>query len=574
MRRSPVLLIFAVVALGAFAQQTNTTTVNRNVAGPGRTAGEKKPEPVVTSAERKRGLQMMADTETAIRGMAPATQALALAQMAKAYGSSNKKKSIALLNDALAQIRDAQFDFANEDMKNRIRGQIQQKILSALLPLDPGGVEQMLDQVDPRTRQVVLNQLLIYYEEGKQDEKALDILEQITRDEEMPFGVAATLMARMTPDQNAELRRLFTDALGSFDLHDDGRKAFSNGFASLITKFHNQLPPELSRQAIDTVLAKAKKADEPRDDGSGGKPRISVASAKGAAQFSSHYEFALFELLPTLEELDPEYAERLLKENSEAKAFLVKFPGGLSALTQADNGEQDPTMSMTYSNGAPPSGGQGAGQGAGQGGPGGPGLPSTLDMQRIARIDADAAAHPAEAMAQVPLISDADAQANAYVSIAHAAMKKDSATAHSALKKAMELAPTLRPDQQVQTANSVAAVYQRMGDMESARATLEKSVDLAASVYKEDTNADDPNQAPKWYWPSTAAWRSAMIVATKLDATWAQGLLKAIPDDEIRALNQLAIASELLKIPMNRVEIMSVTKRGARMMMMDSRDDQ
>ncbi len=53
-----------------------------------------------------------------------------------------------------------------------------------------------------------------------------------------------------------------------------------------------------------------------------------------------------------------------------------------------------------------------------------------------------------------------------------------------------------------------------------------------------------------------------MVIATRLNAAWAKGLLKDIPDDDIRALNQLAIASEELKIQMKMVEVMEFHKDG------------
>jgi hypothetical protein len=561
-------VIFAgLVSTAALSQQSNVN-VNRSIGGPNSGPVEKKPERVATAAERKRGLRMLADTEGAVRSMEPATQALALVQMAKGFASSDKKKSIALLTDALAQVRDAQFDVPQQAMKDRMRSRIQEKVLSALLPLDPDAVEKMLDQVDANTKKVVLSQLLTFYQDGKQDEKAIEILEQITRVDEMPYDHASTLMSRLSEDQNLELRRIFTDALNSYDLHDDGHSMHMGGsFSDLITKFHSRLPAELNRQAIDTVLAHAKKADEPREGGT--KPSISVASKKGMAQFDSKYEFELFNLLPTLQEIDPSYAEQLLKEHSQAKLFLAKYPGGLSSLTQGDGGEGDPSLSMMYNDGAPPEPGQGGGGGGrGPGGP--PDMPSTMDMQKLAKIDADAAAHPGDAIAMVPTLASPAAQAHGYVGVARATMKKDAGTARTALRKTMDMLDKLPPDQQVQVAIDVAGLYQRMADDENARNAVEKAIDLASNVYKQDTDADDPNKAPKWYWPSTTTWRSAMIVATKMDPTWAQGLLKGIPDDDIRALNQLAIASEILKVPMNMVEIMTIQKRGVRMMMMNS----
>jgi hypothetical protein len=51
-------------------------------------------------------------------------------------------------------------------------------------------------------------------------------------------------------------------------------------------------------------------------------------------------------------------------------------------------------------------------------------------------------------------------------------------------------------------------------------------------------------------------------------------LLKEIPDEDMKALNQIAIANSLLDIRGGTLETMQLTKDGGRMMMMnEERDD-
>jgi len=61
--------------------------------------------------------------------------------------------------------------------------------------------------------------------------------------------------------------------------------------------------------------------------------------------------------------------------------------------------------------------------------------------------------------------------------------------------------------------------------------------------------------------------------ATKLDQRWAMSLLKGITDENIRALNQLAIASELLHVGSRNTTIMKVHKNGAMMMEMNRQEN-
>lgn len=575
MRLKAVLLWSSILLGTTLLAQSANINVNQSARSAGNGAGDAKPAEVkLTPEERKRGLRLLDSTEAAVRGMDPATQTLALVQMSKGYATSNRAKAITLLKDALRQSENIEINTDNPRMKARLKGDIQQKAVSALLQLDPDAVEKMLNEVDSDTKKVVLKALLNYYQDGKQDAKAIDMLEQLTAVQEMPYGHAATLMSRLPEEENLEFRRIFTDALNSFETYDDPKQMKMEEFATLIVKFHSKLPPELVRQAVDAVLAHAKKGDDEVISDGGTNPTLTIASSKGSAQFNSRYDYALSELYPSIVEIDPSYAEQLMKEHREAQLFLAKYPSGISGLTTGDNGQPDPNVSMMMNDGAP-SRSQGGGQrGPGQGGGGGgPEGMSQVDMQRMAKIENDAAAHPADAMAQVPLLSDPAMQANAYLGIGRATVKKDSSTARSALRKAQELIPKMPVERQVNASNEAANLYRLLGDNDGAKDAINKSVDLASQVYKDDTNADDPNKAPKWYWPSTAAWRSAMTIATKMDPVWATGLLKDIPDDDIRALNQVAIASETLKIPMRLVEVILLHKDRSQMMMSQT-DDQ
>ncbi len=573
MRSKTAIAVLLLAASFAFAQNTNMNVNQTRRSADSADSGEKKKAPEPTAQERKRAQKLLESSEAAVRSMDPGTQAMALVQMSKAYSTTDKKKAVELLKDAMRQSQEADFGGQQEAQQERLRERIQQKVLAGLMQLDPSAVESMVGEVDESTKKVILKALLDHYQENKEDEKAIDTLEQLTALQEMPYRSAEMLMSRMSNDDSLEFRRLFTDALNSFEQRDDPKQLhFGDSFMDLIVKFHSKLPPELVRQAIDAVLTHAKTGDELAAKAGNSAPTISIASAKGSAQFNSRYDVALSNLYPTIVSVDPSYAERLLKENRESQLFLAKYPQGLPSLTQADASGNNST-SVMINDGAPSRQGGGGG-GGGRGGPGAMGGLSMnpADMQLFAKLEGDAAAHPQDVLASIPLLSTPMMQCAAYVGLAHETLKKDTTTAKTALRKATDLIPKLPPDEQVRDTNQIATLYQRMGDNENAKASIEKAMSLAGDVYKMDANAEDPNAAPKWFWPSTAAWRSSMVVATRLDPAWANGLLKDIPDDDIRALNQLAIASESLKIPMRLVEVMEFHKDGNNRVMISQSD--
>jgi hypothetical protein len=71
------------------------------------------------------------------------------------------------------------------------------------------------------------------------------------------------------------------------------------------------------------------------------------------------------------------------------------------------------------------------------------------------------------------------------------------------------------------------------------------SIDHALERYREDTDADSPNQAPRTFWPSTCAFRTILYCAGKRNGPKAQILLDRIPDDDLRLFAQIELAAAL-----------------------------
>ena len=115
--------------------------------------------------------------------------------------------------------------------------------------------------------------------------------------------------------------------------------------------------------------------------------------------------------------------------------------------------------------------------------------------------------------------------------IARANSKKNSSAAGIAFAKAQELLPKIPLSEQMPTITEMASLYGRIGDKESAEKMIELGTKTASEVFKKETDADDPNLAPKAYWVSTNAWRNLVDDSYKLDPGQAMTLLKEAPDD-------------------------------------------
>jgi hypothetical protein len=122
--------------------------------------------------------------------------------------------------------------------------------------------------------------------------------------------------------------------------------------------------------------------------------------------------------------------------------------------------------------------------------------------------------------------------------------------------------------QQVLPVRAAATLYLEMGEAAEARKAIEKGMESAAKLYKQDTDADDPNKALKAYWPSANAYVGLLRLAGEIAPDWAQEQLKEVPDEEIRALAQISMAAALLGQPAGPVTIATQKKDGVNMMQM------
>jgi tetratricopeptide (TPR) repeat protein len=508
-----------------------------------------EPAHKATPEQLERGRQMLQLAETQAAGLEGGMRSYALMQVARAYQATDKKKALALLEDALAATR------AIDDDKLNTRFQLQKQILQEMVPLAPQRVDQLLTQVEPQARASVLSSLLRYYEQQKELGHAVEVLYRIAQESEMPYGAALRVMQALPPERAADAQQLFAVSLASFqDRKRDGACMGECDFVPLILRFWNRLPKETALDAIHAVLKDARER--------GQKDSISMASDQGAVAFNSQYEFRLFQVLPVLRQLDESEAKKLLEDYQQVQTLLAKYPQGTDSLQPPDAGEggrdRGPSASFMVNSGGPGAGGRPSG---------GPQRPAPLEMQQVSKIAAEAEKHPRDALAMCAAVSNPNLRAQALLMIARSTWKNDSSIAREALQKFIELSPNLEVAQQVMSLSSAADIYLNMGETDDAKSVIEKGLAAAETAYKKDSNADDPNKALKAYWPSAEAYRGMLRLAVRISPVWATNLAKEISDPEMKVVAQIAMASSLLDIPAGASVIMNANKQGTTMNM-------
>jgi hypothetical protein len=91
-------------------------------------------------------------------------------------------------------------------------------------------------------------------------------------------------------------------------------------------------------------------------------------------------------------------------------------------------------------------------------------------------------------------------------------------------------------------ANMLAA---QQGDASAPLRMLEE----AHQLYKIDTNPEDPNRAPRVFWPSCHAYKLAAYWAGKANGLQGQSILKQIPDSDFAILASIDLAGGVLGLP-------------------------
>jgi hypothetical protein len=173
--------------------------------------------------------------------------------------------------------------------------------------------------------------------------------------------------------------------------------------------------------------------------------------------------------------------------------------------------------------------------------------------------------HAEAAIADAANVGDPDLKVQAFEYIARTIVRKDKITATSALKKMLAALESIKLDRQPAYYASAAGIFRMMGDTESAKDAVQKGLDIAARLYKQDTDSDDPNMAFEAFWPSMNAYSMLLREATQISEIWAIGLLKQIDNAEVRFAAETAIAGSAREVPESRTTMITQKRSSFKM---------
>ncbi len=464
----------------------------------------------------ERGWQLLDDAEAEAAGLREGgMRAYAQLQIARAYTVSDKKKTITLLDAAFA----ATLNMVGDGSRSRETQTLQGQILTSLAPLAPERVQELAPQAVPPARREAFQALLGYYEKNKRLDEAMATIDRLAGESDFPYAAASRIMTALPPEKAGERQQLFVTALHSFQTHPPARNAFFFGgdFLALVVDHWKEMPPALVREAIDEVL---KQADTNADPNA--KPvRVTMSYQGGSAAFSSMYEYQLFELLPVLRQIDPEYADSLLRDHQAlAQQFDSYSQAGTPAITGIFFGN-------SYQR------------------------PSHFELK------ADPVAHPDEALEKVLALNDPEVQANFLLAYARQTLEKNPTTAKNFLDKLVStVAPQIKSARdQARVFADAADFYLKLNNSMGAQKAIAAGNAAAEKLYGDDTDTTHPNPALKAYWPSTNAWIRLVRLAGRVSPDLSLELVKETRDEEIRPVLRIALAGAWIGAPLGPLTV-------------------
>ena len=452
-------------------------------------------------------------------------QAAVLFALGRTYTQFDQKKSIDLLTQAY-------------DLANRLPSSgpdvyaLRIEIIRAMVVKAPNVVEKSLPG-EAALRDIALQGIMESYIAKKKLSVAVERYENIESEPQVYTSARELLDA--IPRSNQDLtNRVFFHAFREYTTQQHGQITAGRpeDLGSLLVRYYDRLPAQVVLDAVDELLRQAKPDNAPEH--SQMKTSTIAAKTKDATlTFSSFYEFRLFQLLPILQALDPDRAERLLADAQSTRALLARYPDGQRSIDPSFLGQSSNTsysiVSLDSSAGT---------------------AISQLDSERSADTIIKLADTSPELALPKAESAPLDVRIPALLGIARMYLKREPGKSTEALAAVLTSIKDDLTGRQWRAANEAADLYLQMNDSGSAARACSQASKEILILYKQDSDHDNPNQAMKLFWPSVHAWRDVLDTSSKISTTTTFDILKEIPDREVQALEEVMVASAWVDVPL------------------------
>jgi hypothetical protein len=478
---------------------------------------------------RQKARELLDSAAEMVAATKPDTQAAALFHLADNYQAFDRKKSIEFFKQA----------FIAAGSANVYGRSLQTEIVVAMAALDTDEGITLLKQIPAPSegydnRSFAAARIMGGLVAQEKFQTAIDLADYMGAAGAYPFEGIGILLGKLPPGDE-RFAAVFSGALNAYTLKP------SNSFGHLVMKYRKELPPGMLQAAVSRMLSNllSSKDDKPYAP-------LTLSSSKGTATFSTREDSDLFDIMPLVREVDPQKYEDILSTRAELRSALQLFPGGGTSVTD-DRGITVYTVS----------GGKTSDPAAQKREM--EAMNSRMQMEALvnSRVQVALLAAPKDpdkALDLAAQIPSPPKQAEVLATIARGVAANDSAKGRRILGRCLDIIDDLKyADDRVSVWDIVAEAAGILKDDEITQRAIEKLLADAAELYKVDTDKDRPNRASRESWPSTQAYRHAMIRAAKLMQVDAEAMLPKVVDPDLNVLARITLAQALLERPFDRM---------------------
>jgi hypothetical protein len=479
---------------------------------------------------RQKAKELLDGASEMIAATRPETQAAALFHLADNYQAFDRKKSIEYFNQAFTSAGSATVGARS----------LQTEIVVALATLDTEEGITLLKQIEAPTegydnRSFAAARVIGALVQKGQFQTAIDLADYMGAGGAYPYEGISILLGKLPPGDE-QIASVFSGALRAYTVKPD------RSFPRMLMRFRKQLPPGMPAAALSRILSNIldSKSDKPYEP-------LTLSSSKGTVTFTNREEADLFDVMPLVREVDPKRYDELLSSHAELRSALQIFPGGGPSVAD-DRGTMAYTVSSN-SRGRDPAAEKRAMEA----------MNSRMQLQALinTRVQTALAALPKDPDKALDLASEIPSppkQAEVLAVIARGVAGNDTIKGARVLSRCIGMLDDLKyPDDRVLVWDLVAEAAAVIKDDQIAQRAIEKLLTDAAVLYKDDTDKDRANRGARETWPSTQAYRHAVIRAAKLMQVDAESLLPKITDPDLNVLARITLAQALLERPFDRM---------------------
>ncbi len=327
----------------------------------------------------------------------------------------------------------------------------------------------------------------------------------------MAMGMLTRMVKRNNPDKAKDL---VNEALAYFNRRQTG--GFSNDqFANFLRQNREDIPTPLLKDLLEKLVSQAMATKEE------GSTQMVLANEKGAAaKISSAASMMLFQLMPMIRDIDPDWATKLETQYQELKAAAEITRGS----------EQRMNVSVTRA----------VGGGSNSGAP----PRAMMEEMQAMEIDELSARDPQRALKMNAELTDPAVRAASGARLAATIAKSNPEQAAELLKKAKEaIAEAKEPADKLRILVGLAQAQAAMNDKAAFETTLATSFAMGEELFRK--GLDKNPTAPVFSQPGFDAMSRLTMSAVRMDYAATMSRLDAVRSPLLQALLLIQAAEGL-----------------------------